>query len=237
MRPTLLAALTLLACVPVREVRAAAWDVSPVLVTFDAGETATTIEMTNHSGAPASIQARGYRWTQKGDEDALTPTQDVIVSPPIFTVPDGGLQTMRVLLRGGSAAGGARTYRLILDEVPPAARQNREIAVALRLSLPVFVGADPLGRPLLQWRVGREPGGQTVLSASNAGPGYDRVRAIDVTLSDGSHPKLVSRASNTYILAGDERHWVVQDRSGAPTGPLHLSVTSRTGKSELSLAP
>jgi fimbrial chaperone protein len=237
MRPTLLAALTLLACAAAWEVRAAALEVSPILVTFEDGGTATTIEMTNHDGAPAAVQARIYRWTQKGDEDALAPTQDVIVSPPIFTIPDGGSQTIRLLLRGGPVAGGARTYRLVLDEVPPAVRRNREIATALRLSLPVFVGADLSGRPALQWRAGRGPDGQTVLTASNPGPAYDRVRAIDVKLPNGSHPKLVSRASNTYILAGDERHWVVQDRSGAPTGPLHLSVTTRIGKSELSLTP
>jgi hypothetical protein len=58
-----------------------------------------------------------------------------------------------------------------------------------------------------------------------------------VTLPDGSHPKLVARARSDYILAGDERHWVVQARAGAPAGPLHLSVTTRTGKSELSLTP
>jgi fimbrial chaperone protein len=237
MRPTLLAALMLLGCAAAREVRAAAFDVSPVLVTFDAGETATTVEMTNHGGAPAAVQARAYRWTQKGNEDALAPTQDVIVSPPIFTVPDGGSQTIRLLLRGRGASGDARTYRLLLVEVPTAKRQNREITVALRLSLPMFVGADTLSRPTLHWRAGRGPDGQTVLTASNAGPGYDKVRTINVTLPDGSHPELASHATNPYILAGDERHWVVQNRAGRPTGPLHLSVTTRTGKSELSLAP
>jgi fimbrial chaperone protein len=227
----------LLACPLAREVRAASLEITPVLVTLAAGQTATTIEVTNHGGAPTAIQARAYRWTQAGDEDALAPTQDIIVSPPIFTVPDGRSQTMRLLLRGGIAAGGERTYRLLLDEVPPANIPNRQIAFTLRLSLPVIVGAASSGRPTLQWRAERGAGGQTVLAASNASAAYDKVRAIDVTLSDGSHPKVVSRGTNAYILAGAERHWVVQDRAGGPGSPLHLSVTSQAGKSELTLTP
>jgi fimbrial chaperone protein len=236
MRPTLaLAALTLLACPLAREVRAGSLEITPVLITLAAGQTATTIEVTNHGGTPTAIQARAYRWTQAGDDDALTATQDIIVSPPIFTVPNGGSQTMRLLLHGGIAAGGEHSYRLLLDEVPPANTPNRQIAFTLRLSLPVFAASS--GRPTLQWRTERGAGGQTVLTASNAGSAYDKLRAIDVTLSDGSHPKVVSRGKNPYILAGAERHWVVQDRGSGPGGPLHLSVTSLMGKSELTLTP
>ncbi len=238
MRPTLaLAALMLLAYPFAREVRAASLEITPVLITLAAGQTATAIAVTNHGGAPTAIQARAYRWTQAGDDDALTPTQDIIVSPPIFTVPGGGSQTMRLLLRGGTAAGGERSYRLLLDEVPQANTPNRQVALTLRLSLPVIVGATSSGRPMLQWQVGRDAGGQTVLTASNTGSAYDKMRAIDVTLSDGSHPKVVSRSRNAYILAGAERHWVVQDHGSGPGGPLHLSVTSLTGKSELTLTP
>ncbi len=238
MRPTLvLAALLLLGCPLASEVQAAALEISPVLVTLAAGQTAATIEVTNRGGAPTAIQARAYRWTQAGDADALAPTQDIIVSPPIFTVADGGSQTMRLLLRGRIAAGGQRSYRLLLDEVPPATARNRQIAFTLRLSLPVIVGDVVAGRPTLQWRAERGPGGQTVLTASNAGPAYDKVRAIGVTLADGSHPKVVSRGTNPYILAGAERHWIVQGRAGGPAGPLHLSVATQAGKSELTLTP
>jgi fimbrial chaperone protein len=227
----------LLACTLAREARAASLEINPVLITLAAGQTATTIEVANHGEAPTALQARAYRWTQAGDDDALTPTQDIIVSPPIFTVPNGASQTVRLLLRGGTAAGNERSYRLVLDEVPPTDNRPRQVAFTLRLSLPVFAGTPSSGRQALQWRAEHGSGGQTVLTASNAGSAYDKLRAIDVTLSDGSHPKVVSRGTNPYILAGAERHWVVQDRGGARGGPLHLSVTSLTGKSELTLTP
>lgn len=239
MRPILaLAALMLLGSPLAREVQAASLEIDPILVTLTDGQTATAVDVTNHGGAASAIQARIFRWTQMEDEDALTPTRDIIVSPPIFTVLDGGSQTLRLLLRGGIATGGERTYRLLLDEVPPANAQDRQqVAFTLRLSLPVFVGTAPSARLRLQWRAERGAGGQIVLTASNPGPRYDRVRAIEVTLSDGNHPKAIARGSNSYVLPGAERHWVVQDRGSGPGGPLQLRVTTLTGKHELTLTP
>lgn len=228
----------LLGCPLAHQVQAASLQIDPILVSLTDGETATTIEVTNHGGAPSAIQARLYRWTQTGDADALTPTRDIIVSPPIFTVPDGGSQTLRLLLRGGVATGGERTYRLLLDEVPPANVQYRQqIAFTLRVSLPVFVGAVPAVPPRLEWRAERGADGHIVLTASNAGPRYDRVSAVGVTLSDGNHPKAIAQGSNSYVLPGAERHWIVQDRGSGPGGPLRLSVTTLTGKHELILTP
>jgi fimbrial chaperone protein len=238
MRPTLALAALLLGCVLAREVEAASLEVSPVIVTVAPGQTATTIAAANHGNTPTAIQARIYRWTQTGDEDVLTPTVEIIVSPPIFTVPDGGTQTIRLLLRGGgSAAAGQRTYRLVLDEVPPATAANRQVTFVLRESLPVFVGAPSPVRPALQWRAERGAGGETTLIATNAGPDYDKVIALDVTLADGSHPKVVSHSASLYVLSGDERHWTVQSRDARAGGPLHLSVTTLAGKSELTLTP
>ncbi len=237
MRPILALAALLLGGVLAREVRAASLEVSPVIVTLAPGQTASTITTTNRATTPAAIQARIYRWTQAGGEDVLLPTVEIIVSPPIFTLPGGATQTIRLMLRGGSAAAGERSYRLVLDEVPPAAAANRQVTFALRQSLPVFVGASPSARPALQWRVERGTGGETTLTAANTGPAYDKISALEVTLADGSHPKMVAHSSSLYVLGGDEHRWTVQTRGAGPGGPLHVSVTTMTGQSELTLTP
>jgi fimbrial chaperone protein len=239
MRPILaLAALVLLAFPFAREVRAASLEVNPVLITLAAGQTATVIEVTNHSATPTAIQARAYHWTQTGDDDTLAPTRDIIVSPPIFTVPGGSSQTMRLLLRNVSTAtGGERSYRLLLDEVPAANTLNRQVSFTMRLSLPVFVGGAASAQPRLQWRAEHAANGQTVLTVANTGSAYDRLGAVAVTLANGTHPKVVLRSTTPYVLPGAERHWIVQDQRSGPGGPLHLSVTSLTGKSEQTLTP
>ena len=237
MRPTpVLVALISLGCLLSGKIQAASLQISPITIILASGETATTVEVTNLGGAPAAIQARPYLWIQSGDEDTLTPTEDIILSPPIFTVPAGASQTMRLLVRGGGVAEAERSYRLLLDEVPPANSRIKQIGFALRVSLPVILASASPTPPVLRWGVERGLDGETQLTAVNPGHAYDKVGAIDVTLPDGSHPKVIPRATNPYILPGASRHWIVQGSGGSPGGPLHLSITSRAGKSEQSLA-
>jgi fimbrial chaperone protein len=232
MRPIpAIAALVALGCLHAVTVQAALLEISPVIVILAPGQTATTIELKNGGDTPVAIQARPYRWTQAGDEDTLALTQDIMLSPPIFTVPAGASQTMRLLLRGGSVGGDQRSYRLLLDEVPPANTGGRQIEMALRVSLPIMVASASSAPAALQWRAGRGPGGETQLSALNPGTAYDHVRMIEVTLADGSHPKVISRGGNPYILPGATRDWMVQGHA-SPSGPLQLKVLTQAGQSE-----
>lgn len=239
----ILASLISIGCLGAGEAGAAALTVSPVVVGLTPGQTTATITVENHGGAPTAVQARAYRWTQAEDNDVLVPTQDIVVSPPIFTVPQDGSQTLRLLLRGGARGGEQRFYRLLLDEVPPAGGPRKQIVVVLRLSLPVFVappgvaGAPASAAPTLEWRAEPGPGGQIALTATNPGHASARVNAIDVTLPDGGHPKAVARGQNPYVLPGARRHWIVQSGGGAPAGPLHVRVTTDAGKTEYTLVP
>jgi fimbrial chaperone protein len=237
-RTTVLVALVSLGCILSGRTLAASLEFSPLFVNLAPGQTTATVEVTNRGGAPAAVQARAFRWTQAGDADTLIPTNDIILSPPIFTVPDGAAQTIRLLLRGGPGAGGERSYRLLLDEVPPANAAKRQVVMAMRVSLPVIVepaGVPPVTLQTLQWRAEHGPDGRTVLTATNTGAAYDKVNAIAVTLADGSHPKLLAGAANAYVLPGAQRHWSLEGRSAG--GPLQLSVTSQAGKRELTLTP
>jgi fimbrial chaperone protein len=233
MRPTpVLAALFAFGCLQAETLQAASLEILPVIVVLAPGQATATIEVTNHGDNPVAIQTRPYSWTQTGDADTLTPTEEIILSPPIFTVPAGASQTMRLLLRGGSEASGERSYRLLLDEVPLANTGNKQIDIALRVSMPVMVSTGSPAPELLQWRAERSPNGQTELTAVNPGKIYDRVSTIEVTLADGSRPKVIASGANSYVLPGAQRHWIVQTRSTAPRGAVHLSVTTQGGKSE-----
>src|SRR5688500_9450583 len=110
-----LAALISLGCLISGEARATSLEISPVMVNLAPGQTATTIEVKNRGGAPAAIHIRAFAWSQAGDVDDLAPTQEVILSPPIFTLAEGASQTIRLLLRGGKGAASERSYRLLLD--------------------------------------------------------------------------------------------------------------------------
>ena len=186
----------------------------------------------NRGGVAAAIQLRAFAWTQNGDEDVLTPSQDIILSPPIFTVAADKTQTIRLLLRPSAVGSGERAYRLLIDEVPPANATDRQINIAMRISVPVIVGSAPPAGHALRWHAKRGRPGEILLSATNTGTGYERIGAVAVTLPDGSHPDADPVASNPYVLPGAQRHWIVH----AAAASLRLRVTSRSGESEQGLA-
>ncbi|HWI85732.1 MAG TPA: fimbria/pilus periplasmic chaperone [Sphingomonas sp.] len=225
------AALISSACLLAGEAKAVSLEITPVAINLARGQNATTIEVRNRGGIPAAVQIRAYAWAQNGNEDVLTPTEDIIVSPPIFTLSQGVSQTIRLLLRGGIGVAGERSYRLLLDEVPPAHKGNEQIVIAMRVSLPVFVASAAPAPQALQWGADRGADNQAMLSAVNGGNSYDAVLAITATLPDGTIRKAAPVGQNPYVLPGAQRQWIVQG-GRVPPGPLRLSVTTRAGKSE-----
>ncbi len=239
MRPiTALAAVILAGGIPAGRAQAAELEIAPVLLTLAPGQSSATIELRNNGKAPVAIQARAFAWTQLADDDVLTPTQEVILSPPIFTVAAGASQTLRLLLRGNRPAGGPdRSYRLMLEEVPTVGTGNNGVVVALRVSLPVFAASAAQPPPVLTWQAARAPDGQVMLTAINSGQSSTRVNAMSVTLPDGSHPKIIAKGKSPYILPGVQRRWTLEAPGGAPGAPVRLRITTPAGTTEEALTP
>ena len=158
-----LASLIWLGCLLSGEARATSLEITPVAVHLVPGAKATTIEVANRGGVAAAIQLRAYAWSQNGNKDVLTPTQDIILSPPILTLGKDASQTIRLMLRPGARAAGERTYRLLIDEVPPTNPKAQQVVVAMRLSLPDRrSGAAQSARAA--WRASRAANGHPVRS-------------------------------------------------------------------------
>jgi fimbrial chaperone protein len=165
----------------------------------------------------------------------LTPTQDIILSPPIFTLGAGVSQTIRLMLRrgargGNDTPGSERTYRLLIDEVPPTNSTAQQILVAMRVSVPVIIGSAEPKPSNLQWRARRSGAGTITVSALNGGKTFDRIHSIAATMGDGSVQAVTASGANSYILAGATRQWVL--KSGGNSSTLRLRLTTRSGRSE-----
>ena len=221
--------------------RAASYEVVPIRVELAAGQSATTVVIRNLGDAASSVQVRAFAWTQQGDRDDLTPTDDVALSPPIFTVAPNQAQTVRLLLRS-RAAERDRAYRLLFDEVPPPGRPG-QIVMAMRLSIPVILDLPTTSPPVLTWQARRGPGGQLSFLVANTGARYARLGDAAVHLPDGRSVALRPAGDNPYVLPGAERSWL--PAAGAPQlrappgGALRLTVSSQAGPMEqaISLPP
>jgi len=206
--------------------------VNPIFLELAPGRRTATIDIANRGGATAAVQLRAFAWTQQGDEDRLEPTQDLLASPPIFEVAAGDDYLARVMIRrpAGSAD---RTYRLLLDEIPPVGR-NRQIVVALRVSMPVIVLGTAPAKPILEWQAIAERGNQLILSARNTGQRHVRVHSLEVSLPGAGAPRVAEPvAANPYVLPGITRRWRVRlTRALAAGGTVRLSAQTTAGHSE-----
>jgi fimbrial chaperone protein len=211
--------------------RAAALQITPILIEMLGGARTSTIQVENKGGGATTMQVRVFSWSQPPDDDALTPTTDLAASPPIFAVPEGGAQIVRLVLR---AAPGAteQAFRLTLDEIPGPA-QGTAVVVALRVSLPVFVVPATARPAALEWRLGPGPDGKPLITAANTGGRYARITELKLRLPDGRALPTKLLGQMPYVLPNAERHWAVDDPRQAIRAGVPLKVTGTTNAGPL----
>ncbi|MCR0982682.1 fimbria/pilus periplasmic chaperone [Roseomonas pecuniae] len=174
------------------------------------GQQTSVVTVTNRDATPTSVQVRAFDWSQDATRDRLTPTQDLLVSPPAFQLAPGGSQVVRMVLRR-PPAGGERAFRLLVDQIPSPADAGQQVRFALRLSLPVFAQTSANGRAQLEWRL--QPGGDLVIL--NRGTRRAQLAGLSLAAPGGASIPLAA-PENPYVLPGVERHWRLR---GAPPRP------------------
>jgi fimbrial chaperone protein len=223
---------------------AGSFGISPIRLELSTAEPTGTITVRNEEDAPALIQAEAFAWSQGGTEDNLDPTQDLIVSPGVFTLPPKATQLVRVALRRPVDPERELSYRLILQEVPPEASPDfTGLRMALRLSMPVFVEPPKPARPDLEFSAARDTDGRLVLRAENRGTAHARIIGFALTPIDGDGATFQDSIA-TYVLPGQARTWTLQnknvtrDDSTALAGRYRLKANTERGEvvTELTIA-
>jgi fimbrial chaperone protein len=196
--------LTMAAAAGLSPAAAGTLTVNPVLVEIGTAHRAGSVTVQNLENVPVTIRAYPLAWSQAAGEDRYDETAAVIVSPPVFTIPAGGTQIVRVGLRQASAA--PQSYRLIIEEVP-AAEAGGGIRVALRLNLPLYWNLPAGAQSDVAWSAARLPDGQWAIEARNSGAGWVRIdaaaaqRATGIAFEDGT--------SFGTVLPGSTRRWPI----------------------------
>jgi fimbrial chaperone protein len=201
---------------------AQALSVLPVNIFFAPGQRATSLTVTNQGKSEIAIQIRAYAWNQKGDDDQLTATSTVVLSPPLATMAPGATQVIRLILRQ-LPQGREATYRILVDQIPPPAEPG-VVHIVLRMSIPIF--AQPAIRSFadVQFHLERDAG-QIYLVGFNAGNLHESIRDIALTTSDGRKLKEDSNTS-PYILSGATRRWHIAAQDSLPLSSETLQLTA-----------
>lgn len=225
-----LAGLGLAAALAGGAARAATLEVAPVSHELSAARPALSMTVTNRGHAPATLQVRGFAWTQDDGEDRLLPAAELMVSPPIFKLAPGATQVVRALVQG-AASERERSYRLLIDELPDDA-DGVAVRVALRLSVPVFVKPAGPGGPQLDWALSADARGVRI---DNRGGSYQRVHQLSVLTADGR--SLDAASPGPYVLAGAQRRWSLGAAAATlrPGDTVRLSALTDGGRVEVPL--
>jgi fimbrial chaperone protein len=166
-------------------------------------------------------------WSQAEGKDVLTPSEDLVVSPPIFKVAAGASQIVRVGVVRRNDGDRELTYRVFLQEVPePPAPGTQGVSVALRLGLPVFVMPRASTAPQLAWRAVRDAGGVRV-TVTNSGNAHAQLIECRVVRENGT--VVAEQPLAAYVLPGSTRSWVVKTGSVPSAEKLRLSVQTAGG--------
>ena len=206
--------------------------VEPLALKLPAQTLAASVSVRSKDTKPVTFQAEVLAWSQQDGKDVLTPTRELVVSPPIFRIAPGDRQVVRVgRLKAEAVPAIEKTYRLSLTEIVPEGQARiGAIGTAIKVTLPVFV---PPARPQatsLRWQAARS-GDDLRLGVSNSG--NTTARLIGLNLLQQGRP-VAAKDTLLYVLPGSNRSvdWPKALREARPGQPLELLTVFGNRKSQ-----
>jgi fimbrial chaperone protein len=209
--------------------------VSPVRVTLSDSQRIGSLSVRNDGAEPVTMQMEVLSWSQREGNAVFAATRELLANPPIFTIPAGSSQLVRVGLRRAPDVQRELTYRVILQELPPPPNPDLTGArMTLRISLPVFVSPEIEAKPVLLWQAARTSQGALKISLSNNGNGHIQIKNFKLSLLDSAQP-WVTLQSSDYVLAGQSRDWIVlvSPENPAPPPGVTLQLFAQTDAGDI----
>jgi fimbrial chaperone protein len=208
---------------------AGVFSVTPVRIFMTPKDRAIAVTLSNEGDQQVALQAELNVWTQGADgADVLTPTDDLVLSPPIIKLAPKAKQVVRLASLKPADASRQLTYRLIVREIPEAATPGKsiQVPVALALSMPVFITPPPAARNVTC--NAERKGSEVVAVCKNTGTAYAQIREA-VLKREGAEARFEGGA---YVLPGAAKPLALKPDKPLSRGAAQLAVTFDDGKSQ-----
>ncbi|HET7925382.1 MAG TPA: molecular chaperone, partial [Rhodanobacteraceae bacterium] len=206
--------------------------IAPTSLEMASAGPAQALWLTNTGDHELRAQVRAYKWSQAQGKDSLEPTQALVASPPMLTVPPGGRQLVRVIRTGQDASSGEQTYRLLVDELPLESAKGTGVMYVLRYSVPVFAGVS--GTPQLKWS-GTPSHEGLELTVSNSGTAHAQIREVSLVGAGAATPIVPGLLG--YVLPGATMHWTIALPAGANATNASLKALVNGNATDQMLSP
>lgn len=211
---------------------AANFQVAPLRLSFEPEQRAVSLTLTNNEAKPVVVEVKVFLWEQVDGVDKLTPTTDLVLTPPLAEVAGNSSQLIRIGRRSTVKAGATeRTYRVALQEIIPAGEAAKAgLHFALRLTLPIFivpkVADDAVIAPQAQWTVTSSPKGELVIALHNAGATHLQLIGFDLLGADNT--VRAHQGDMTYVLAGQTRRYAFKTSGPLPAPGTIFTLKANT---------
>ena len=205
--------------------------VNPVRIDLSESHLVSAVRVTNQGPVDAVIQIESVSWSQNHGENIYTPTRELLVNPPIFNLPVGKSQIVRVGLIKALDSESEKAYRIFLQEVPNASDgEFTGLRVLLRIGVPVFFESPTASKPKLHWqvRIGKNPSQLRVI-ASNEGSKHVRISKLELFGSQHGSA-LVSRTLADTLLAGQSHEWLIDLTHQVAISPVEIRAETDSGR-------
>jgi fimbrial chaperone protein len=198
---------------PAPEARAASLSVNPTKIQLSKQLPSTVLTLRNEGTTPTRLQITAHAWDQSLNGDMeLGPTTDIVFFPSLLVLEPGQSRAIRI----GTATPftpSERSYRIFVEELPPAATPEGEqpsaVRMYTRIGIPVFLQPErPEPRPGLAG-VGVADGA-VVFRLTNAGTMHFVPKSVVVrAVAAPGEPPIQRELNSWYILAGGARQFSV----------------------------
>lgn len=227
-RASLVALIALIGFSTSGAAQANSFQITPLRIALSAQKPIVVVTIRNEGDSASVMQLKLVSWSQNLGVDDYQPTQEVMGTPPIFTVPAGGTQIVRVGLRRPPDGRRELAYRLFLEEIPGASDKG-EVRVVMRFGIPVFVAPALAAlakspKPVLEWRVAAAPQQSIRVEAFNRGENHVQVLGFKLLRTQDSTTVLQHKGMD-YLLPAQARFWLLTPDQAKDKAPEQLAGT------------
>jgi fimbrial chaperone protein len=163
----------------------------------------------------------------------LEPAEGVAVSPPIAQLKPGGENMVRIVRTSKAPVRGEESYRVVVDELPPTARQAITVIMVVRHSIPVFFADPDASGAAVDWSVKPVSGGYQVTARNR---GAKRFKIANLELKSGGGTIAERDGLLGYVLGGSTAQWIVPAR-GRQGGAITIHGESEAGSFDARAKP
>ena len=202
-------------------------ELAPLRLVLSDSVTISTLIVKNRSSTPTLVQLELLSWSQKNNQDVLEPTRDVLISPPVFTIPANGEQILRAVLRRKADANKELCYRLFVREVQDQSQPvtKGSVNVLLNISIPIFIEPAAKASSKLLWHATTDVH-KVNIKLVNDGLQHIQIKSFQLS-NDSANP--ISQNVMRYVLPGSSTEWTFENKDAPFKSPLTLHVITDNG--------